>query len=279
MLTFLVMRRPARAKSAWAVRLAAALCVLLAISGSATPRIAAASDSPLIAAAANVQFALEEIVDAYQQRNGVRVRVSPGSSGNLARQIRQGAPFQIFLSADERYVDELARDGFTDEEGVLYSIGRIVVIVPRGSPLKADGSLADLRAALADGRLKKFAIANPEHAPYGQRAEEALRHAGLWLAIESRLVFGENISQAAQFAASRNAEGGIVAYSLARLPELSNVAEYDLIPQEWHSPLHQRMVLIKGAGPEAKRFYHFLQQPEARAVFRKHGFALPGEID
>lgn len=261
------------------MRLAKVLSIAFSLAACCAPARAAAQDTPLIAAAANVQFALTEIADVYHQRSGIRVRVSPGSSGNLARQIRQGAPYQIFLSADERYVSELARDDFTEDSGVLYSVGRIVIVVPHGSPLEADGSLEDLRAAISDGRLRKFAIANPEHAPYGSRAEEALRHVGLWQAIQGRLVFGENISQAAQFATSRNAEGGIIAYSLARLPKITELASFDLIPENWHSPLRQRMVLIKGADPLARDFYQFLQQPEARAVFRKHGFSLPGESD
>jgi molybdate transport system substrate-binding protein len=200
-----------------------------------------------------------------------------GSSGNFARQIRQGAPFQMYLSADENYVLDLARDGFTRDEGTLYAVGRIVIITPHGSPLKADGSLEDLKAALADGRLTKFAIANPEHAPYGKRAEEALRHQGLWDAVRPKLVLGENVSQAAQFATSANAQGGIIAYALALSPKLSALGRYELIPADWHSPLRQRMVLLKNAGPVAERFYDYVQQQAARAIFRKYGFVLPGE--
>jgi molybdate transport system substrate-binding protein len=200
-----------------------------------------------------------------------------GSSGNFVSQIRQGAPFQIFMCADEQFVFDLAREGFARNEGALYAVGRIVLIVPHGSPLKADGSFADLKAALADGRLKKFAIANPEHAPYGRRAEEALRNQELWDAIKDKLVLGENVSQAAQFALSGNAEGGIIAYSLALSPKVSALGYYALIPAEWHEPLRQRMVLLKNAGSVAERFYDYLQQPGARAIFRKYGFVLPGE--
>lgn len=241
--------------------------------------IAPAVDAPVVAAAASTQFALEEIADAFRAATGHRIRVSLGSSGNLARQIRQGAPYRIFLSADERYVLDLSRDGFTLGDGALYSVGRIVIIVPHGSPLKPDGTLEDLRAALADGRLTKFAIANPEHAPYGQRAEEALRHAGLWDEIRKHLVFGENVSQAAQFAISQNAQGGVIAYSLARSSKVSERGAFALIPETWHRPLRQRMALVKGAGPVARQLYDFMQQPPARAVFRKYGFTLPGEPD
>lgn len=234
-------------------------------------------DEPAIAAAADLKFALEDIAVAFHSETGLSVKLSFGSSGNFARQIRQGAPFQMYLSADENYVLGLARGGFTRDGGALYAVGRIVLITPHGSPLKPDGSLEDLKAALADGRVSRFAIANPEHAPYGQRAEEALRHKGLWEAIRPKLVFGENVSQAAQFATSANAQGGIIAYSLALAPRVSALGQFQLIPESWHSPLRQRMVLLKNAGPVAERFFAFVQQPSARTIFRKFGFVLPGE--
>jgi molybdate transport system substrate-binding protein len=236
-------------------------------------------DSPTIAAAADLQFALTEAAKAFEADTGFAVKLSFGSSGNFARQIRQGAPFQMYLSADEDYVLGLARDGFTRDEGTLYAVGRIVLIAPHGSPLKADGSLDDLASALADGRVIRFAIANPEHAPYGKRAEEALRHKGLWEAIKPKLVFGENVSQAAQFATSANAQGGIIAYSLALAPRVSALGSFALIPAEWHSPLRQRMALLKNAGPIAGRFHAYIQEPASRAIFRKYGFVLPGEAN
>lgn len=234
-------------------------------------------DEPIVAGAADLRFALEEIATAFKAETGLSVKLSFGSSGNFARQIRQGAPFQMYLSADEDYVLDLARDGYTRDGGTLYAVGRLVIMVPHGSPLKADGSLEDLSAALADGRVTRFAIANPEHAPYGKRAEEALRHVGLWEAIKPKLVLGENVSQATQFATSANAQGGIVAYSLARAPTVSRLGTFALIPMEWHAPLRQRMALLKNAGPVAERFYAYVQQPAARVIFRKYGFVLPGE--
>jgi len=255
------------------------LAALLAAGLLAFFPAARGDNAPVVAAAASVQFALGEITDAFRADTGQSVRVSLGSSGNLARQIRQGAPYQVFLSADERFVLELARDGFTEDKGALYSIGRIVLFVPRGSPLKADGSLQDLRSALGDGRLRKLAIANPEHAPYGRRAEEALRSAGLWQIIRNHLVYGESVAQAAQFASSRNAQGGIIAESLARSAKISALGSFALIAESWHRPLRQRMVLLKGAGPAARRFYAYLRQPPARAVFAKYAISLPDELD
>jgi molybdate transport system substrate-binding protein len=255
----------------WAVLL---WCVLML---SATWPAAAVEERPTIAAASDLQFALTEVAAAFAAELGLEVKLTFGSSGNFARQIRQGAPFQMYLSADEDYVLDLAKDGFTRDQGALYALGRIVIIAPHGSPLQPDGSLEDLRAAIEEGRVRKFAIANPEHAPYGRRAEEALRHVGLWDAVQDRLVLGENVSQAAQFATSGAAEGGIVAYSLALSPKVSALARFDLIPHGWHAPLRQRMALLKDAGPIAERFFAFMQEPSARAIMRRHGFALPGE--
>jgi molybdate transport system substrate-binding protein len=250
--------------------IAAALSVLLA-------GAAAAADAPLVAAAADLRFALAEIAERFRRDVGAAARLVFGSSGNFARQIRQGAPFALFLSADEAYVLDLARDGFTRDEGTLYAIGRLVLMVPNGSPLALDGTLADLARAVRDGRLRRFAIANPEHAPYGKRAEEVLRYKGIWEEIRPFLVYGENVAQAAQFATSGNAEGGIVAYSLALSPQLEALGGHAPIPAEWHTPLRQRMVRLRGAGPVADRFYRYLQEEPARAVFRRYGFVLPGE--
>ena len=157
----------------------------------------AATIPPTIAAASNLRFGLEEIARIFHRDTGVKVRLSFGSSGNFARQIRQGAPFELYMSADEVYVLDLARDEFTIGEGVLYAIGRIAIFAPTGSPLQVDAIMQGLRVMIKNGRLKHFAIANPEHAPYGRAAREVLVHAGLWEKILPRLVFGENISQAA----------------------------------------------------------------------------------
>lgn len=237
-----------------------------------------ADESPVVAAASDLQFALKEVADLFARHSGKIVRLAFGSSGNFYRQIVEGAPFEVFLSADESYIRALHRRGRTMDEGTLYAVGRIVMMTPRGSPLKADGSLGDLRAALDDGRLKRFAIANPEHAPYGKRAEEALRRAGLWERIRPLLVLGENVTQAAQFAASGAAQGGIIAYSLALSPTLSRLAAFDLIPDDWHAPLRQRMVLTKAAGATARAFYEFVRSTPARAILRRYGFVPPDKV-
>jgi molybdate transport system substrate-binding protein len=222
-----------------------------------------------------LQFALAEIAADYARATGHQVRISYGSSGSFARQIAQGAPFELFLSADEEYILRLAAQGLLRDQGRLYAIGRLTLLVPHGSALTADSELRGLAAAIADGRLQRLAIATPEHAPYGRAARAALEHAGLWRALQGKLVLGENVAQAAQFALSGSAQGGIVAWSLSRSPELAKRSSAVLIPAAWHPPLRQRMALTRRAGEAAIRFYEYLQQPTARAVFERYGFALP----
>jgi molybdate transport system substrate-binding protein len=228
-----------------------------------------------IAAASDLKFAIEEVAAQFEKATGQRLRLVFGSSGQFKTQILQGAPFHLFMSADENFVYELADAGKTEDRGRAYAVGRIGILVPHGSPLKADGELKDLAAALQDGRLQHFAIANPEHAPYGARAREALQHQGLWNAVQGKLVLGENISQAAQFATSGSAQGGIVAQSLALAPAVARLGSFALIPESWHQPLKQRMVLVKGAPPAARAFYEHLSTPEAQTIMVRYGFAMP----
>lgn len=260
----------ALATGRWCALLAALLAALVLLAGGAS-----AQAQPVVVAASDLKFALEELATQHRRVGGAPVRLVFGSSGNFYRQILQGAPYQLFLSADEDFVFKLAEAGKTLDRGQLYAIGRIGLLVPKGSPLQADGELKDLAAALKDGRLQKLAIANPEHAPYGTRAMEALQHAGLWNAIQPRLVLGENISQATQFATSGSTQGGIVAYSLALSPVVAAQGRFALIPEHWHQPLRQRMVLLRGAEPAAQAFFAYLQTPAAQAVLQRHGFALP----
>ena len=234
-----------------------------------------AQPAPTVAAAADLKFAIEEVAALFERETGQKLRLVFGSSGTFYAQILQGAPFHLYLSADEDFVFKLADAGKTLDRGRLYARGRIGIIVPTGSPLKADPELKDLAAALNDGRLKKFAIANPEHAPYGKRAEEALRHAGLWAAIRPRLVLGENIAQAAQFATSGAAQGGIIAQSLAMAPSVAQLGRFALIPEVWHQPLMQRMVLLRDAPPPVRAFYNYITAPAAQAIMTRHGFTMP----
>jgi molybdate transport system substrate-binding protein len=236
---------------------------------------AAQSEVPAVAAASDLKFAVEEIAVRFRSETRREVRLSFGSSGNYFQQIVQGAPFQLFMSADEDFVHKLHAGGRTEDRGVLYAIGRIVLFAPHASLLQVDATMGGLKSALAAGQIRRFAIANPEHAPYGRAAEQALRKLGLWEGLRDRLVLGENVSQAAQFAAGGSTQGGIFAYSLALAPQVSRLGRYVLLPEEWHQPLRQRMVLTKGAGETARAFYAYLQQPAAREVFVRYGFTLP----
>lgn len=251
--------------------------VLGAVSLAGAPFAISAPKRPIVAAAASLRFALREAADAFARDTGSSVRLSFASSGNLTRQIRQGAPFALFLSADEDYVAALSRDGHTVDGGVLYALGRLVLFVPTGSPVKVDAQLSGMKEALKNGDIHRFAIANPEHAPYGRAAREVLRHAGMWDALQSKLVLGENISQAAQFAVSGSCEGALIAQSLALATGVSSRGTFKEVPADWHQPLRQRMVLLPSAGEVARAFYAYLQSAQAGEILSRHGFSSPDE--
>ena len=252
------------------------VCVGLAIAGLLSGPIAA-QDVPPIAAASDLQFALEEIAQSFKRDSGADVRLTFGSSGNFARQIEQGAPFQLFLSADEALVFGLADKALTKNRGDLYAIGRIVLFAPKGSPLIGKLSADGLRTAATEGTLKHLAIANPEHAPYGRAAQEWLTTHKLWETVQPLLVLGENASQAAQFATAGDSQGGIMPYSIALAPRVSEAGSYILLPADEHEPLRQRMVLLKNASATAERFYRYMQDHAAREIMRRYGFVLPNE--
>jgi molybdate transport system substrate-binding protein len=259
------------------VTLASLSLALAAAQPVAAAEAPGARQEPLIAAASDLQFALEEVLQGFARDTGIVARVTYGSSGNLARQVAQGAPFELILSADESYVESLTARGFTIGTGELYGIGRIALFVPDGSPLQADPQLEDLGRRLREGRLGRIAIANPAHAPYGRAAEQALRKLGLWEPLQDRLVLGENVAQAAQFASTGNTEGGIIAWSLALAPSLRSKGRHALLPASLHTPLRQRMVLLKGASTGAEQLYAYLRSDVARAILARYGFVLPEE--
>ena len=233
------------------------------------------ADPTRVAAASDLQFALTDIAARFTTDTGERVELVFGSSGTLTRQIEDGAPFALFLSADESFVARLHEAGRTRDAGTLYAIGHIVLFAPPGSPLVPAEGLDGLARLVEAGRVPRFAIANPAFAPYGRAAEQALRHHGLWDRLQPALVLGDNVSQAAQFATTGEAVGGIIAYSLALAPAMRDRGTHQLIPAETHEPLRQRMVLLPAAGPVAERFYTYLQEPGAREVLAAYGFALP----
>lgn len=250
-----------------------AACVVSIASLVSTPVMS--NDVPAIAAASNIKFALDEIAKQFTQDTGDKVRISYGSSGNFVAQIKHGAPFQLFLSADEKYIYQLNKSKTISDEGVRYAVGRLAIAAPNYSPLKLDAELEGVKSLLKSGDLQRFAIANPDHAPYGERAQEVLESLGLWSSIQPKLIFGENVSQAAQFAVSGSTQGGLIALSLAIAPQFQKMGHYVVIPEELHTPLNQRMVLTPKAGDTAKRFYRYIQSESARKVFSDFGFGLP----
>jgi molybdate transport system substrate-binding protein len=258
--------------------MASALACLAALSGAADGAAAAQADAAIIAAAADLKFVLPGIAASFERETGHQVRITYGSSGDLARQIAQGAPFEVLLSADERSVLDLQRDGHTRGAGALYAVGRLALFAPRGSSLRMDGDLRGLQAAVAEGRITRFAIANPQHAPYGQAAKQVLQRLGVWQQIEPALVLGENASQAMQFAASGSCQGGIVPLSLALAPEIAKLGAFERVPREWHSPLRQRMVLTARSGPAAAAFYEYMRRAAGvRDALGRFGYSLPDE--
>ena len=228
-----------------------------------------------VAAASDLKFALPEVAAAFERAGGAKLQISFGSSGNFRRQIAEGAPFELFFSADEAYADALIADGRALAPGVLYGIGRIVLFLPRDSKLKADATLKDLAAAAADGRLAKLAIANPEHAPYGRAAREALQKAGAYAAVQDKLVLGENVGQAARFATSGAAQAGILPLAMMLAPEIGNQGSHVVLDEALHAPLRQKAVLVKGAGETARRFLDFVRSPAGAGILARYGFAVP----
>lgn len=252
--------------------------LLIGVLGGTGAAPAAGDGAPvLIAAASSLRFAFAELVQAFARGSDAGIKVSFGSSGNFSRQIQQGAPYEIFFSADERSIQALVQGGATKGEGDVYALGRIVLFWPSGSPVPGLPGLAALEEAVAARAIKRFAIANPEHAPYGQAAREALQAAGLWEQMRPRIVLGENVAQAAQFATSGSADGGIFAYSIAKAGVVGGTGGYVLLPETLHTPIRQRMVLLKRATAKAAAFYAFMKGPVAGEILRQHGFAPPPE--
>ncbi len=230
-----------------------------------------------VAAAADMSAALPELVTAYTKKTGQVVKVSFGASGNLTNQIRNGAPFDVFFSADEQYPQQLIAEGLAEKDTLYrYAVGRLVLWVPNDSPL--DLSKLGIKALL-DPSVKKISIANPATAPYGRAAEATLRHFEIYDQVSSRLVVGENISQAAQFVESGNAQAGLVALSHALAPAMKDKGRYWTVPLDAYPTLNQAAVVIsKSKQPDAtKKFLEFLRSAEASSLLLRYGFSLPGK--
>jgi len=230
-----------------------------------------ASQPVRIAAASDLRYALDDIIELYREANpGANIQVIYGSSGKMTTQIINGAPYDIFFSADISFPERLKEEGMTATEPAVYAIGRIVIW---SSTLDAASLTLD---DLAAGNIRRIAIAQPSHAPYGLRAKEALQSAGVWEAVEGKLVYGENIAHAAQMTESGAAQVGIIALSLAKFPELARHGHH-LIDDELHNPLTQGYVVTRRGGqkPEALAFADFMTTSAAHEVMVRYSFVMP----
>jgi molybdate transport system substrate-binding protein len=230
-----------------------------------------------VAAAADLKFAMDDLVGAFGKAHpGITVSVSYGSSGNFLSQIQNGAPFDLFFSADIEYPRRLAEAGLAPKGSeFLYAVGRLVVWAPTSSRIQIERGVE----ALAAPEVRRIAIANPTHAPYGRAAEAALRKLGVYDAVKDRLVFGENVAQAAQFVQSGAADAGIIALSLALAPALAAEGRYFEVPLDAYPRMDQGgIVLNRASDPEAARMFRdFVLGAEGRATLKRQGFFLPGE--
>lgn len=234
--------------------------------------INAHSEQINIAAAADLKFAMDEIVAKFKETNLTDdIDVIYGSSGKFHTQIQQGAPYDLYFSADIAFPRELVKSGFSSSEVIPYAFGRIVLW-----SATMEASKMSLNS-LTSTQISHIAIANPKHAPYGKRAEEALRDTRLWEKVEPKLVYGENIAHTAQFVQTGNAQVGIIALSLALNPELANKGGYWLIPETLHAPLEQGFIITKRAEQNAlaKKFAEYMRSSATRAIMTKYGFVLP----
>ena len=224
-----------------------------------------------VAAAADLAHAFSELTPAFTALTPSDLKLSSGATGLLARQITQGAPFDLFLAANVGYVDQVVKAGACDGSTVqTYARGRLVIWI------KGAGGAELTPTALADARFKHIAIANPEHAPYGKAAKEALTRAGVWEQVSQRMVYGENVQQTQELAKSGNADVAIVGLSLA---VGSPSGSFALVDEALYSPIDQALVVCKhGANAEgARKLAEFLRAPAGRKILRKYGFLLPGE--
>ncbi len=228
-----------------------------------------------IAAASDLNFAFKDLVAEFEKKTGERVKLTLGSSGNFYSQIENGAPFDLYFSADIRYPQKLIEGGHGIADSLYkYAVGRIVLWVPTGSTVPIDKGFE----SLTNSTVRKIAIANPKHAPYGRAAVAALEHFKLYDATKDKLVMGENISQAAQFVESGASDAGIIALSLAMAPTMKAAGKYWEVPADAHPPIEQGAVILKRSTnqEQARQFLNFLQGNEGQEIMRRYGFLLPG---
>ena len=228
-----------------------------------------------IAAASDLTPAMPKLSEAFAKQTGVQLKVSFGSSGNFFAEIRNGAPFDVFLSADRSYPETLEQTGKADKSTAIYARGKLVVWVPNRLGLEPS---TDNLKILTNSNVKKIAIANPEHAPYGRAAVAAMVHFKLYDQVKSKLVLGENVSQTAQFAQSGNADAALISLAQALSDTLKNSGRYALVPPESYPNLDQAAMVLRSSQNKqnAHRFVEFLQSPAAQKILNEYGFETHG---
>ena len=231
------------------------------------------AQSATVAVSANMKDAFSEIAIAFKANAKQGMRVVYGSSGNFATQIMNGAPFNLFIAADEHFPLELYKNGKTIDEGAVYATGKLALIVKTSSGIVLADNKADIAKVMA--KANKVAIAKPELAPYGKAAVEYLKAEGWWDLAKDKLVYGDNIGVATTYVVTGAADVGFTAFSLAKSPEVAKETSFLLIDSKLYEPIKQRMVLIKGAPQEAVDLYQFMQGAQAKSILRKYGYSTP----
>jgi molybdate transport system substrate-binding protein len=236
--------------------------------------LTSAAQEMTVAAAADLHSAMEEIAAQFQRQNAAKIKVVYGSSGNFYQQIQNGAPFDLFFSANTEYPKKLEAAGLTTSGTYLeYARGKIVVLIPAASTFDLKQGLT----ILLDPAVKKVAIADPAHAPYGLAAAAALKSQHIYEQVAPKLVTGENISQAASYVLSGGADAGIVAMSLAVLPSSQSKARFVAIPENEYPPITQACVVLKSSKQQelAREFESFVKSADAGKILQRYGFEVP----
>jgi molybdate transport system substrate-binding protein len=255
----------------------AVACALIVFTLILLMSFAAHAEQLTVAAAADLTFAFKQVATQFEQQTGTKMRVSYGSSGNFFSQIQNGAPYDIFFSADVQYPTKLEAAGMVEPGSIYeYAAGKIVVWVPTSSKVDVSQGLA----VLLDPQIHKIAIANPAHAPYGRAALAAMQKEGIYDKVKSKIVMGEDISQTAQFVQSGNADAGIVALSLALAPAMKEHGRYAVIPQADYPPILQAAAIVKSTKHKelAQRFLAFMKEPQTVARMEQFGFIVPKDV-
>ena len=226
-----------------------------------------------IAVAANMKDAFSEIDIAFRASGKPAMRVVYGSSGNLTSQIMNGAPFSLLIAADERFPLELYKNSKAVDEGLVYAIGKLALISKSSSGMNLSNTRAGIEKAIK--AANRIALAKPDLSPYGKATIEYLKAEGFWELAKSKLIYGDNIGVATMYVLTGAADIGFTAFSLAKSPELAKQSNHILLNSQSYEPIKQKMILLKGALPEAIELYRFMQGEEAKAVLQKYGYVIP----